>query len=48
MSKRTYFGTDGIRGQANHYPMTAEVALRVGPGGGQAIPFQPTTAGIWW
>ena len=30
MSKRAYFGTDGIRGQANRHPMTAEVALRVG------------------
>ena len=30
MSKRSYFGTDGIRGQANKHPMTAEVALRVG------------------
>ena len=24
------FGTDGIRGEANVYPMTAEVALRIG------------------
>ena len=24
------FGTDGIRGRANHYPMTVEMALRVG------------------
>ncbi len=24
------FGTDGIRGKANHYPMTPEVALRAG------------------
>jgi phosphoglucosamine mutase len=24
------FGTDGIRGRANEYPMTAEIALRVG------------------
>ena len=29
MTKRAYFGTDGIRGQANSHPMTAEVALRV-------------------
>jgi phosphoglucosamine mutase len=29
MSRR-YFGTDGIRGLANHHPMTSEVALRVG------------------
>lgn len=26
------FGTDGIRGKANSYPMTAEIALRVGKG----------------
>ncbi len=26
---RKYFGTDGIRGRANHYPMTADMALRV-------------------
>jgi phosphoglucosamine mutase len=35
MSKRAYFGTDGIRGQANQYPMTAEVALRVGLAAGK-------------
>jgi phosphoglucosamine mutase len=35
MSKRSYFGTDGIRGQANQYPMTAEVALRVGMAAGK-------------
>src|SRR5665213_1311815 len=35
MSKRSYFGTDGIRGQANQYPMTAEVALRVGLAAGK-------------
>jgi phosphoglucosamine mutase len=35
MSKRGYFGTDGIRGQANLYPMTAEVALRVGLAAGK-------------
>lgn len=27
---RKYFGTDGIRGQANQYPMTAEIALKTG------------------
>ncbi len=26
---RQYFGTDGIRGQANSFPMTAEMALKV-------------------
>ncbi len=30
MSKRNLFGTDGIRGVANAYPMTADVAVRVG------------------
>src|ERR671938_1663143 len=35
MSKRAYFGTDGIRGEANRYPMTAEVALRVGMAAGK-------------
>ena len=35
MTKRAYFGTDGIRGQANTHPMTAEVALRVGMAAGK-------------
>src|SRR5438105_3785411 len=35
MNKRAYFGTDGIRGQANRFPMTAEVALRVGMAAGK-------------
>ena len=35
MSKRAYCGTDGIRGEANRYPMTAEVALRVGLAAGK-------------
>ncbi|MES2034390.1 MAG: phosphoglucosamine mutase [Pseudomonadota bacterium] len=35
MTKRKYFGTDGIRGQANSHPMTAEVALRVGLAAGK-------------
>ncbi len=33
MSNR-YFGTDGIRGRANRFPMTAEVAMRVGVAAG--------------
>jgi len=28
--KRKYFGTDGIRGEANTFPMTAELALKLG------------------
>ncbi len=30
MSERNLFGTDGIRGQANIYPMTCEVAMNLG------------------
>jgi phosphoglucosamine mutase len=33
-SARKYFGTDGIRGTANHFPMTAEVALKLGMAAG--------------
>ncbi len=32
--QRKYFGTDGIRGQANRSPMTADLALRVGMAAG--------------
>ena len=35
MGRRSYFGTDGIRGRANRHPMTAEVALRVGLAAGK-------------
>jgi phosphoglucosamine mutase len=35
MTKRTYFGTDGIRGRANQFPMTPEVALRAGMAAGK-------------
>jgi phosphoglucosamine mutase len=31
---RKYFGTDGIRGLANSWPMTAETALKVGMAAG--------------
>ena len=34
---RSYFGTDGIRGRANQFPMTAEVALRVGLAAGRVF-----------
>lgn len=27
---RKYFGTDGVRGKANHYPMTPDFALKLG------------------
>ena len=35
MNKRKYFGTDGIRGRANIYPITGETALKVGMAAGK-------------
>ncbi len=32
---RKYFGTDGVRGQANTHPMTAEMALKLGAAAGR-------------
>lgn len=34
MIKRKYFGTDGIRGTANQFPMTADIAQRLGMAAG--------------
>ena len=34
MTTRKYFGTDGIRGTANRFPMTAEIAQRLGMAAG--------------
>ena len=34
---RNYFGTDGIRGTANRFPMTADIAMRVGMAAGVAF-----------
>ncbi|WP_265517689.1 phosphoglucosamine mutase [Nitratireductor luteus] len=31
---KKYFGTDGIRGRANRFPMTAEIAMKVGMAAG--------------
>ena len=31
------FGTDGVRGVANVYPMTAEFALKLGMAAGQLV-----------
>ena len=33
--ERRLFGTDGVRGLANTYPMTAEVALALGKAAGR-------------
>ena len=35
--QRKFFGTDGIRGKANCYPMTADVALRLGLAAGHSF-----------
>ena len=35
---RKYFGTDGIRGTANQFPMTADNALRIGAAAGIGSP----------
>lgn len=32
---RRLFGTDGVRGRANHHPITAEIALKIGIAAGQ-------------
>lgn len=34
MGTRTYFGTDGIRGRTNTWPMTAELAMKIGMAAG--------------
>lgn len=34
---RTYFGTDGIRGRANRFPMTPDIAMKVGMAVGVAF-----------
>lgn len=36
-SKRKYFGTDGIRGRANSFPMTADMAMRVAMAAGTVL-----------
>lgn len=43
MSKK-YFGTDGIRGEANRYPMTADVALRVAMATARVLRPNPASA----
>jgi len=37
MSKRKYFGTDGIRGQVGQWPITAEFMLKLGRAAGQVL-----------
>lgn len=35
MGQRSLFGTDGVRGTANTYPMTAEIAMQIGMAAGK-------------
>ena len=35
--QKKYFGTDGIRGRVNEFPMTAEYALKIGMAAGQCF-----------
>ncbi|MBT6893840.1 MAG: phosphoglucosamine mutase [Rhodobacterales bacterium] len=35
MTKRKYFGTDGVRGLANAFPMTPDIALKLGAAAGR-------------
>lgn len=44
--QKHFFGTDGIRGQANRYPMTAEVALKVGMAAGGHFLKENTRASV--
>ena len=41
---RKLFGTDGVRGRANSYPMTAEMALRLGAAAGRFFRRDGTSA----
>ena len=44
MSEKRLFGTDGVRGKANTYPMTAEMALSLG----QALALSAFRIGSRW
>ncbi len=37
MTERRYFGTDGIRGKSNMFPMTPDVAMKVGVAAGKVF-----------
>jgi phosphoglucosamine mutase len=41
---RKFFGTDGVRGKANTYPMTAEMALKIGAAAGRYFRRDSSTA----
>jgi phosphoglucosamine mutase len=37
MTERKLFGTDGVRGRSNSYPMTAEMAMKIGMAAGKVF-----------
>ena len=41
---RKLFGTDGVRGRANSWPMTAELALKLGAAAGRYFRRDGSTA----
>ena len=43
---RKLFGTDGVRGTANTYPMTAEMALKLGAAAGRYFRRDGSTADL--
>ena len=45
MADKKLFGTDGIRGAANVYPMTPEVVTRIGQALGHILKKQPIRKG---
>jgi len=45
-SRKKLFGTDGIRGTANRFPMTPDIALKVGQALGYVLKSQPIRKGL--
>ena len=47
-AKIKIFGTDGVRGRANSYPMTVEIALALGRAAGKIFrPKRKASRGHW-
>lgn len=42
MSKRRYFGTDGVRGKVGQYPITPDFVLKLGWAAGRVLAKQGT------
>jgi len=46
MSERKLFGTDGVRGKANRYPVTAEIAMKLGIAAGSLFKRNGTKSSV--